>query len=69
MLEHEKEYICTRCKYIFSVKADLEQFYVIPKPAKCPSSGECSSKKFSLLSETGKIYVTYLAKKWSLLCD
>lgn len=54
MLEHEKEYICKRCKHIFSVKADMEQFYVIPKPTKCPSSDECNSTKFTLLSETGK---------------
>ena len=58
MLEHEKEYICNRCKHVFSVKADFEQFYSIPKPTKCPSAGNCNSNKFSLLSETGTY--TYL---------
>ncbi|CAH3154559.1 unnamed protein product [Pocillopora meandrina] len=51
LLEYERDYICARCKHIFGVQADFEQFYSIPKPSKCPSSKECNSNKFSCLSD------------------
>ncbi|CAH3157264.1 unnamed protein product [Porites evermanni] len=51
LLEYEREYICCRCKHVFGVKADFEQFYSIPKPTKCPSSKECNSNKFNCLSD------------------
>ncbi|KAL9967665.1 hypothetical protein ACROYT_G025945 [Oculina patagonica] len=51
LLEYEKEYICARCKHVFGVQADFEQFYSIPKPTKCPSSKECNSNKFNCLSD------------------
>ena len=54
LLEYEREYICCRCKQVFGVKADFEQFYSIPKPTKCPSSKECNSNKFNSLSDGGK---------------
>ena len=54
LLEYERDYICARCKHIFGVQADFEQFYSIPKPSKCPSSKECNSNKFSCLSDGGK---------------
>ena len=34
LLETEREYICSRCKQSFSVEADFEQYYAIPKPAR-----------------------------------
>ena len=54
LLEYEREYICCRCKQVFGVKADFEQFYSIPKPTKCPSSKECNSNKFNCLSDGGR---------------
>ena len=54
LLEYEKEYICARCKHVFGVQADFEQFYTIPKPTMCPSSKECNSNKFTCLSDGGK---------------
>jgi len=51
LLEYEKEYICARCKHVFGVQADFEQFYSIPKPTTCPSSKECNSNKFTCLSD------------------
>ncbi|EDO42446.1 predicted protein [Nematostella vectensis] len=53
MLEHEREFICSRCKYVFSAQADFEQFYTIPKPTSCPSGEGCTSNKFNCLSEPG----------------
>ena len=31
LLECEKDFICSRCKQTFSVKADFEQYYIIPR--------------------------------------
>ncbi len=34
MLEMEVEYVCTACKQPFTMEADFEQFYIIPKPTR-----------------------------------
>ena len=34
LLETEREYVCSRCKQSFTMEADFEQFYIIPKPAR-----------------------------------
>ena len=65
MLEYEREYICCRCKHVFTTTADFEQFYVIPKPSKCPSANGCTSTKFTCLSDTGKGLMKWLPCKMS----
>jgi len=35
LLECEKEFLCSRCKQTFSVQADFEQYYIIPRPTRC----------------------------------
>ena len=40
MLEVERDYICSRCKQTFSMKADFDQFYSIPKPIRYVSTVE-----------------------------
>ena len=37
LLETEREYICSRCKQSFTMDADFEQYYAIPKPARLGS--------------------------------
>jgi len=52
MLEAERIFECSKCKYCFSVKAEIEQFYSIPKPLFCPSESDppCKGNKFILHS-------------------
>jgi len=52
MLESERMYQCSKCKHQFSVRADVEQFYAIPKPARCPSEMDppCPSTNFTALN-------------------
>lgn len=50
ILEFEREYMCNKCKHVFVVKADFEQYYVFCRPSSCPSSENCGSSKFTCLS-------------------
>ena len=34
MLECEREFMCSRCKCSFTMEADFEQYYAIPKPTR-----------------------------------
>ncbi|XP_060074064.1 DNA helicase MCM9-like [Ylistrum balloti] len=52
MLEFEKDYICTKCRSVISVRADFEQFYAVSKPSKCTNE-ICNSTTFSPLCDTG----------------
>ncbi|XP_023231500.1 DNA helicase MCM9-like [Centruroides sculpturatus] len=47
MLEYQKEYMCNKCKYSFTIDADIKQYYSMPKPTKCPNPEDCSSVKFT----------------------
>ncbi|XP_064399703.1 DNA helicase MCM9-like isoform X2 [Halichondria panicea] len=49
VLEKEREYVCSKCKQSFSIEADFEQFYTLPKPERCPSD-DCGSVKFTASS-------------------
>ncbi|KAL4649122.1 DNA helicase MCM9 [Arapaima gigas] len=51
VLEYERDYMCTRCKHVFTIQADFEQFYIFTPPASCPSEEGCNSFKFSCLSD------------------
>lgn len=50
ILEFERDYICTKCKHMFVVKADFEQYYTFSRPSSCPSLESCDSSKFTCLS-------------------
>ena len=41
MMETEREFVCTKCRQTFSVSADFEQFYTIPKPTRYINSMVC----------------------------
>ncbi len=35
VLEGEREFVCSRCGHSFTVEADFEQYYTIPRPSWC----------------------------------
>ncbi|XP_006879059.1 PREDICTED: DNA helicase MCM9 [Elephantulus edwardii] len=51
VLEFERDYMCNKCKHVFVVKADFEQYYTFCRPSSCPSLENCDSSKFSCLSD------------------
>ncbi|XP_042857902.1 DNA helicase MCM9-like [Penaeus japonicus] len=51
MLEYQKEFICAKCKHVFTVKADHDQYYQLNKPGRCPNPDSCYSNSFSILGE------------------
>ncbi|XP_061174591.1 DNA helicase MCM9-like [Saccostrea echinata] len=52
MLEYERDFLCTKCRNVCTVQADLEQFFNLAKPSKC-SNETCNSFNFTSLSDTG----------------
>lgn len=50
VLEYERDYMCVKCRHVFTVQADLDQFYTFVQPAACPNPDGCNSYKFSCLS-------------------
>ncbi|XP_015684587.1 DNA helicase MCM9 [Protobothrops mucrosquamatus] len=52
VLEFERDYMCNKCKHIFVVKADFEQYYAFCRPSTCPGKEGCTSSKFTCLSGT-----------------
>ncbi|XP_032195577.1 DNA helicase MCM9 isoform X3 [Mustela erminea] len=50
ILEFERDYMCNKCKHVFVVKADFEQYYTFCRPSSCPSLESCDSSKFTCLS-------------------
>ncbi|NWW39056.1 MCM9 helicase, partial [Panurus biarmicus] len=52
VLEFERSYICSKCKHVFIVKADFEQYYTFCRPAACLNEEGCNSTKFTCLSGT-----------------
>uniref|UniRef100_A0A8B9RG44 DNA helicase MCM9 n=1 Tax=Astyanax mexicanus TaxID=7994 RepID=A0A8B9RG44_ASTMX len=52
VLEYERDYMCNKCRHVFSVQADFEQFYSFSPPSHCPSEDECNSFKFTCLADS-----------------
>ncbi|XP_043930332.1 DNA helicase MCM9 isoform X2 [Protopterus annectens] len=50
VLECERDYMCNKCKHVFALKADFEQFYTFCSPTFCPNEEGCDSSKFTCLS-------------------
>ncbi|XP_075940507.1 DNA helicase MCM9 [Anarhichas minor] len=50
VLEYERDYMCAKCRHIFTVQADFDQFYIFVPPVACPNPDGCNSFKFSCLS-------------------
>ncbi|XP_053700062.1 DNA helicase MCM9 isoform X1 [Synchiropus splendidus] len=52
VLENERDYMCAKCRHVFTLKADFEQFYSFTPPLTCPSPDACNSFKFTCLSDS-----------------
>ncbi|KAM9260977.1 LOW QUALITY PROTEIN: DNA helicase MCM9 [Cariama cristata] len=52
VLEFERSYICNKCKHVFVVKADFEQYYAFCRPSTCLNEEGCNSTNFTCLSGT-----------------
>ncbi|XP_055005391.1 DNA helicase MCM9 isoform X1 [Boleophthalmus pectinirostris] len=50
VLEYQRDYMCTKCRYVFQVNAQFDQFYTFVPPVACPNPERCESHKFSCLS-------------------
>ncbi|KAI1897496.1 hypothetical protein AGOR_G00083870 [Albula goreensis] len=50
VLEFERDYMCNKCRHVFSTKADFEQFYSFSPPNLCPNEEGCSSYRFTCLA-------------------
>ncbi|XP_069371743.1 DNA helicase MCM9 isoform X7 [Paralichthys olivaceus] len=50
VLEYERDYMCDKCRHVFSMQADFDQFYAFVPPVTCPNPDHCNSYKFSCLS-------------------
>ncbi|XP_069561969.1 DNA helicase MCM9 [Brachyistius frenatus] len=54
VLEYERDYMCTKCRHVFSVQADFDQFSSLVPPPSCPNPAACNSFRFSCLSAGGE---------------
>ncbi|NXA42099.1 MCM9 helicase, partial [Eudromia elegans] len=52
VLEFERSYMCNKCKHVFAVSADFEQYYAFCRPTACRNEEGCSSTAFTCLSGT-----------------
>ncbi|KAG8188318.1 hypothetical protein JTE90_008958 [Oedothorax gibbosus] len=50
VLEYRKAWRCTKCKFNFTVDAEVERGYIYEKPTACPNPDWCNGKNFTLLS-------------------
>ncbi|XP_070705310.1 DNA helicase MCM9 [Pempheris klunzingeri] len=50
VLEYERDYMCAKCRHVFTVQADFDQFYTFVQAVACPNPDGCNSYKFSCLS-------------------
>ncbi|CAL8317131.1 unnamed protein product [Merluccius merluccius] len=51
VLEYERDYMCAKCRQVFTVHADFDQFYTFAPPTTCPNLEGCNSFKFTCLSQ------------------
>uniref|UniRef100_A0A665WJG9 DNA helicase MCM9 n=1 Tax=Echeneis naucrates TaxID=173247 RepID=A0A665WJG9_ECHNA len=50
VLEYMRDYMCAKCRHVFTMEADFDQFYTFSPPVACPNPSGCTSSKFSCLS-------------------
>ncbi|XP_036406174.1 DNA helicase MCM9 [Megalops cyprinoides] len=50
VLEFERDFMCAKCRHVFAVQADFEQFYAVTPPTRCPNEEGCGSFSFTCLS-------------------
>ncbi|XP_076053168.1 DNA helicase MCM9-like isoform X2 [Oratosquilla oratoria] len=52
MLEYKKDMICTKCRHVFTIKADYDQYYQLARPSRCPNPEDCHSVNFNPVGVT-----------------
>lgn len=50
VLEFQRDYMCSKCRHVFKISAEFDQFYTFVPPMACPNPDHCDSHKFSCLS-------------------
>ncbi|GBM94337.1 DNA helicase MCM9 [Araneus ventricosus] len=50
ILEFRKLWKCKKCRYQFTIDAEVEKGYIFEKPTVCPNPEWCNGKNFTLLS-------------------
>lgn len=50
VLESQRDYMCSKCRHVFPVRADFQQHYSLAPPVVCPGSADCLSVRFTCLS-------------------
>ncbi|CAG0886541.1 unnamed protein product [Darwinula stevensoni] len=56
MLEYQREFICSKCKHIFGVKADYEKYYTMSRPMMCLNPDGCSGTNFTRLGSIDPVF-------------
>ena len=51
LLEYERQFMCNKCRHVFTVEVEFEQHYNIPTPTVCPSADGCNSFKFTEMKD------------------
>ncbi|XP_063908869.1 DNA helicase MCM9-like isoform X2 [Zophobas morio] len=51
MLEYQRQYICTKCKYVMMVMAEFEMKNIITPPKKCGNPEECKGTNIVSMGE------------------
>ncbi|KAK4316464.1 hypothetical protein Pmani_012366 [Petrolisthes manimaculis] len=54
MLEFQKEFMCSKCKHVFTVKGDHDQYYHLSKPGRCPNPDGCYNNMFTPLTTSNR---------------
>ncbi|KAK7907018.1 hypothetical protein WMY93_015630 [Mugilogobius chulae] len=50
VLEYQRDYMCAKCRHVFQISAEFDQFYTFVVPVACPNPERCESHRFSCLS-------------------
>ncbi|KAE8748816.1 hypothetical protein FOCC_FOCC004410 [Frankliniella occidentalis] len=51
MLEYKRDYICAKCKYSFTIKAEYELYYGFSPISRCPNPEHCKGINFSAVDK------------------
>ena len=51
LLEYERQFMCNKCRHVFTVEVEFEQNYNLPTPTSCPSPDGCNSYKFTEMKD------------------
>lgn len=47
MLEHQRDFVCAKCKHAFTIKAEYELYYCFSPTTHCPNPEKCNGTNFT----------------------